>query len=89
MQSIEDHVVRQKQILREATARLQNLQFHLRLVGEEGSQVPYEDQGIPHSQAKDDLERFLCPHVYIKQTVGVCTRMHANQNKSDFKNVWC
>ena len=55
----EEHICRQKQLLRESTAKHQNLLRHLKLVEEESRQVAYNEQRVPHSQARDDLERYM------------------------------
>ncbi len=79
MESIQEHTIRQKQLLREAMAKLQNLQYHLRLVGEESCQMPYENQVIPYSQGKDDLERYTLSSCASYVITPMCTPISGNR----------
>lgn len=59
-ETIEEYISRQKQLLREATAKYQNLLRHLKLVEDESGQLAYDEERVPHFQAKDDLQRDVC-----------------------------
>lgn len=58
LESTEELVMRLKQVLREATAKHQNLLRHLKLVEDEGNQAQYDGQHkIPHYNHLDSLHR--------------------------------
>ena len=54
---MEEQIGRQKQVLREATAKHQNLLRHLKLVEDESSRVMYEDSKVVHTHSKEELHR--------------------------------
>jgi chromosome segregation ATPase len=56
-EAIEEQISRQKQTLREVSAKIQNLLRHLKYVEKEAQQVAYDDQDLLFSQLRSDLER--------------------------------
>lgn len=55
---MEEQLSRQKQLLREATAKHQNLVRHLKLVEAEASRVTYDDSKIAQTHSKEELHRW-------------------------------
>ena len=49
VEGMEEQFGRQKQLLREATAKYQNLMRHLKLIQAESARVLYDDTSVPHS----------------------------------------
>ena len=56
---MEEQLARQKQILREATAKHQNLVRHLKLVEAESSRITYDDSKIAQTHTKEELYRWV------------------------------
>lgn len=57
--TIDVHICIQIKYEKCGTISLQNLLRHQRLVEEESRHMAYEDQRMPHSQAKEDLQRYI------------------------------
>ena len=55
---IEEQIGRQKQVLREATAKHQNLHRHVKLIEDESNHGQYEGH-VPHFHAADGLQRYV------------------------------
>jgi myosin heavy subunit len=59
LEGIEEHISRQRQVLREASAKHQNLVRHLKFVEDESQQMAYDDQKLSVTQFRAELERWV------------------------------
>ena len=59
LESMEEQPTRQKQVLREATAKHQNLVRHLKLVEAESERIMYDETTVAHTHSKEDLHRLV------------------------------
>jgi hypothetical protein len=57
LESKEEELTRQKQILREATAKHQNLIRHLKLIEAESGRIMYDETNVAQVHSKEDLQR--------------------------------
>lgn len=56
---MEEQLTRQKQVLREATAKYQNLIRHLKLIEAESGRIMYDETNVAHVHSKEDLQRLV------------------------------
>lgn len=54
---MEEQLTRQRQLLKEATAKHQNLVRHLKLVEAESNRLMYDDANIAQTHSKEELHR--------------------------------
>ena len=68
---MEEQLARQKQILREATAKHQNLVRHLKLVEAESSRITYDDSKMTQTHTKEELCRSVTEYVDLHVNVSL------------------
>ena len=56
---MEEQLTRQKQVLREATAKHQNLIRHLKLIEAESGRIMYDETNVAHIHSTEDLQRLV------------------------------
>lgn len=56
---MEEQLTRQKQVLREATAKHQNLIRHLKLIEAESGRILCDETNVTQVHSKEDLQRFV------------------------------
>lgn len=56
---MEEQLTRQKQVLREATAKHQNLIRHLKLIEAESGRIMFDETNVAHVHSKEDLQRLV------------------------------
>ena len=59
VESMEEQLARQKQVLREATAKHQNLVRHLKLVEAESGRIAYDETKVTHVHSKEELQKLV------------------------------
>lgn len=59
LESMEEQLTRQKQVLREATAKHQNLIRHLKLIEAESGRIMYDETNVAHIHSTEDLQRLV------------------------------
>ena len=59
LESMEEQLTRQKQVLREATAKHQNLVRHLKLIEAESGRIMYDETNVANVHSKEDLQRLV------------------------------